>query len=61
MCSLRRGRRRQNIAHDERPHQLSFDFLEEEADLVLDTEEEGLEVLIEKVVRYLEKQEILQV
>ena len=39
----------------------SFDFLEEEAELVLDTEEEGLEALIEKVVSYLEKQGILQV
>ena len=39
----------------------SFDFSEEEADLVLDTEEDSLEVLAEKVVSYLEKKGILQV
>lgn len=37
----------------------SFDFSEEEADLVLDTEQESLEALVEKVASYLEHRGIL--
>lgn len=39
----------------------SFDFSDEEADLVLDTEEESLDALVDKVVHYLENQGTLRV